>query len=213
MPGLDFANHFTEWSYNYHDAVTSHVCNTDRYPTLEEQRRFIKAYVDHRPQFPTASSTPRIRPVDSGSSSSSGSINTPSLPTTQSSSSIIDFMLDARAPPGGWGAAERDREEQSNQRVRELMDETRLWRLANSAQWVAWGIVQATVPGLDAKNEPLPVEEALKAEQEIGVEDFDYLSYAQDRALFFWGDAVQMGLVQLEELPDALRARLKMVDR
>ena len=29
-----------------------------------------------------------------------------------------------------------------------LMAETRLWRLANSAQWVAWGIVQAQVPGM-----------------------------------------------------------------
>ena len=28
------------------------------------------------------------------------------------------------------------------------MDETRMWRLANTAQWVAWGIVQAKVPGM-----------------------------------------------------------------
>ncbi|PHH89968.1 hypothetical protein CDD83_4829 [Cordyceps sp. RAO-2017] len=211
IPGLEFANHFTEWTYNYHDPVTSYACNTDRYPSPEEQRRFIKAYVDHRPQYPNAGSTPRIRPVDSSSPSPSSSGNPPSLLTSQSSSSIIDFMLDARAPPGGWGAAEREREERSNQRVRELMDETRLWRPANSAQWVAWGIVQATVPGLDANNEPRPAGEAVEAEQEMGVDGFDYLSYAQQRALFFWGDVVQMGLVRAEELPETLRARLKTI--
>lgn len=43
-------------------------------------------------------------------------------------------------------------------------------------------------------------------------EGFDYLSYAHDRALFFWGDVVQMGLVKLEELPEGLRERVKMVE-
>ena len=185
----------------------------------DEQRRFIKAYVDHRPQFPAASSTPRMRPADSGASS--GAVNTPGTPgtpgapalvNTPSSSSIIDFMLDARAPPGGWCAAERDREEQCDRQVRELLDETRLWRPANSAQWVAWGIVQAQVPGLDANKEPLAGDAALAAEEEAGAEEFDYLSYAQDRALFFWGDVVQMGLVKVEELPESLRARIKIVE-
>ncbi|KJZ69355.1 hypothetical protein HIM_11256 [Hirsutella minnesotensis 3608] len=211
--GLEFANHFTEWAYNYHDPVMSFACNVERYPSIEEQKRFIKAYVDHRPQFPTASSTPRVRPADAGSSSSSSNANTPAQLTSQSSSSIIDFMLDARAPPGGWGAAEREREERSNQQVRELMDETRLWRPANSVFWVAWGIIQATVPGLDANKEPLPEAEALKAELEVGVGEFDYLSYAQDRALFFWGDIVQMGLVRREDLPEGLRNRIKVIDR
>ncbi|QUC18020.1 uncharacterized protein UV8b_02261 [Ustilaginoidea virens] len=205
VPGLEFANHFTEWTYNYHDPAASHACNHERYPTPEEQRRFIKAYVDHRPQFPAASATPRLRPQDSGSS-------TPALNPTASSSSIVDFMLDARVPPGGWTAAERAREEQSDLQVRELMEEARLWRPANSAQWVAWGIVQAKVPGLDANNEPVPAEAARKAEQEISHDEFDYLSYAQDRALFFWGDCVQMGLVKAEHLPEKLRRRLKVVE-
>jgi choline kinase len=205
VPGLEFANHFTEWAYNYHDPVSSHACSHERYPTPEEQRRFIKAYVEHRPQFPAASSTPRMNPQDSGSS-------TPSLNPTASSSSIVEFMLDARVPPGGWTAAERAREEQRDLHVRELMDETRLWRTANSAMWVAWGIVQAKVPGLDANNEAVSEEEALKAEQELGPDEFDYLSYAQDRALFFWGDCVQMGLAKLEDLPEQLRPRLKILD-
>lgn len=203
--GLEFANHFSEWTYNYHDPVSSHACNAYRYPNPEEQRRFLKAYVDHRPQFPHASSTPHMKPVDSGPSSIT---NTPSFGPTAMSSSIVDFMLDARVPPGGWSAAERARDEQSDQQVRELMEETRLWRPANSAMWVAWGIVQAKVPGLDIEGSTAPGE----AEEEEAADEFDYLSYAQDRALFFWGDCVQMGIVKAEELPEQLRARLKIVE-
>lgn len=205
VPGLEFANHFSEWTYNYHDPLLAHACNHERYPTPEEQKRFIKSYVDHRPQFPAASSTPRMKPQDSGSS-------TPSLNATASSSTIVDFMLDARVPPGGWSAAERAREEQSDVYVRELMEETRLWRPANSAMWVAWGIVQAKLPGLDANNDPVSEEDAPTGEPEMGPDDFDYLSYAQDRALFFWGDCVQMGLAKPEDLPEKLRLRLKIVD-
>lgn len=199
-PGLEFANHFTEWTYNYHDPVLSWSSNPRRYPTLEEQRRFLKAYVEHRSQFPHAGSTPRLSAQDSQPSSA---VNTPSLMPTTSSSSIVDFMLDARVPPGGWSAAERACDEQRDQQVRELLEETRLWRPANSAQWVAWGIVQAKVPGID--DEPAPEDEDAEL-------DFDYLRYAQDRALFFWGDCVQMGLVKAEELPETLRARLKIVE-
>ena len=231
VPGLEFANHFTEWMYNYHDPVTSHICNAPRYPTVEEQRRFVKAYVDHRPRFPTASNTPRLLAQDSGSSAvdtptlrprRSGSIssagNTPSLGPTTSSSSIVDFMLDARVPQGEWTATERAREEQSDHQARELLEEARLWRPANSAMWVAWGLVQAKVPGLEENastnggSAPLLGDGMLEAEEEMGVDEFDYLSYAQDRALFFWGDVVQMGLVKPEELPETLRARLKIVE-
>lgn len=122
-----------------------------------------------------------------------------------------------------------------------LMHEARLWRLANSAQWVAWGVVQAQVPGLShsaANTPPLasemstpraepriqaggPLEagratDPLDAEAKQAVADltdkrpedeadaqdegFDYLSYARERALFFWGDALQFGFVTEEEL-------------
>lgn len=111
-------------------------------------------------------------------------------------------MLDARVPPGGWTAAERANEEQSDQRVRELLEEAKLWRPANHAQWIAWGIVQAKIPGLDES----------VTEEDVGPDEFDYLRYTQDRAMFFWGDCVQIGLVKVEELPKALQSRLKIVD-
>lgn len=154
-------------------------------------------------------------------------------------------MLDARVPPGGWKEEERRAAEQAEDRMRELLKETRLWRAMNSAMWVAWGIVQAKIPGYTEEDKPSPdnsgTGEAPSSpsgsssagtvtEDHVGsgAEDggssvggggaadeepgFDYLAYAHERALFFWGDCVQMGLVRLEELPEGLRERVKLVD-
>ena len=69
---------------------------------------------------------------------------------------ISSFMLDARTPGGqtsNYQEEEKKREEQLEKQVDRLMTETRLWRIANSAQWVAWGIVQANVPELDGLDE------------------------------------------------------------
>src|SRR5215469_4833723 len=59
-PGLEFANHFSEWCYDYHDETAPHACRTALYPTTEEQARFVKAYVTHRPRLSESSapSTP-----------------------------------------------------------------------------------------------------------------------------------------------------------
>lgn len=111
-------------------------------------------------------------------------------------------MLDSRAPPGGWNAAEKAREEQSEQKVRELLEETQLWRPANDTRWIAWGCVQAVIPGLDGKPE---LEEGDEAEP-----DFDCLLYAQDRAFWFWGDMVRLGLAKMEDLPEDLQKRIKI---
>ncbi|TLD06935.1 hypothetical protein PgNI_10349 [Pyricularia grisea] len=236
-PGLEFANHFTEWTYNYHDAVAPHACNAPLYPTLEQQRRFVRAYFDH--------SHPR-RP--SSSSSSSSLAQTPTMNPTTSTSSIVDFMLDARVPPGGWKEEETRRDAESDAQVRALLEETRLWRPANSAQWVAWGIVQAKLPAGVAREVEAArkVDEAKKAEEaklnndnndeeekpktekeqeaeavaeaaaineeEADADEFDYLGYARERAMFFLGDCVLMGLIKLEDLPEATRDKVKFVD-
>lgn len=215
LRGLEFANHFTEWCYNYH-GIPPHVCKPEKYPMVEDQRRFIRAYVEHRPEFPHSGSTPRLTPLDTptgGSSSTPGQQATPG-PT----SSIVDFMLDARVPAGQWREEERQREEATEKVVTELMEETMLWRAANSAQWVAWGIVQANIPLDESGNEEAAVEangqtEGEAEEGEEDEEEFDYLRYAQDRAMFFWGDCVQLGLVKVEELPEDVRDMVKYVDR
>jgi choline kinase len=185
-----------------------------------------------------------------------------------SKGSIGEFLLDSRTPGGSsldLGAAalddykeeEAQREKATERRVDELLKETHMWRVANSAQWVEWGIVQAKVPELDESvtptlpgaelvEEPTQIEigvsgkenengglekrpEGFKAEallsgdnittHELEVldgeeeeEEFDYLAYAQDRAMFFWGDMVSLGLVKKEELPEELVRRLKVVE-
>ncbi|RYP46876.1 hypothetical protein DL768_006973 [Monosporascus sp. mg162] len=216
MRGLEFANHFTEWGYNYHDEREPHAFNPSMYPKPDEQRRFIKAYVEHRPEYAhPAASTPNLTPLSTPQTAPI----TPSLnPTTSGlSSSIVDFMLDARVPPGGWREEEKRREDQVDQQVTELMEETRLWRIANSAQWVAWGILQAKIPGYDAEavgdvEGAQPTPASVPEEDEGDAEAFDYLGYAHSRAMFFWGDCVTMGLIRKEELPEEIRGKLKIVD-
>ncbi|KAH3943871.1 hypothetical protein HBH98_073930 [Parastagonospora nodorum] len=261
LPGLEFANHFTEWAYNYHDPDYSWRCNTKYYPTLEEQHRFICSYLLHTPAYraPGGSasnpSTPHLGPLPTSGS-------TTALTATAAPNTISEFMLDSRAPPGEkYSEQEAQRERQTEEEAKRLMAETKLWRLANSAMWVAWGIVQAHVPGLpdfdaeekrasgnenaaglDGATTEMRAEAEAEAEEEkkagsvskekvgeteianIGAEqdadiyksqdeeEFDYLAYAQDRAMFLWGDAIRMRIVKAEELPAELRARVRTVE-
>jgi choline kinase len=151
-------------------------------------------------------------------------------------------MLDSRAPSGSRSTYE-EREAQAEKKIEDeagrLMAETRLWRLANSAMWVAWGIVQAHIPGLPAfeseteEDKSKAAAELDSATEEISAvadasakgdegdhpeaqgeeeEEFDYLGYAQDRAMFFWGDAIRLGMIKAEELPEEVRKRVKTVE-
>lgn len=199
--------------------------------------------------------TPHLGPLPTSAS-------TTALAATAAPSTISAFMLDSRAPPGqSYQEQEAQAERKTEEEARRLMAETKLWRIANSAMWVAWGIVQAHVPGLpdfdavdgaatgtnesstatalegatadvrveaEAEEERIPAVSTKEAEpkdetkpeldQDTDLfksqddEEFDYLAYAQDRAMFVWGDLVGMGLVKKEELPEALRKRMKIVE-
>ena len=238
LPGLEFANHFTEWCYNYSDPRKPYAFHSKWYPTPEEQERFIRAYVRHRPQFNV--STPKLSATNSTVSMSS-SIDTLRRPT----SSISDFMAEARTPqvgPSAPNAEDTAHKASEDQEVERLMRETRLWRLANTAQWVAWGVIQAKVPGMpdfdgeeqngdaangeDAARQELgeggdeyreldelrqQATENAPDEQEEAEDEFDYLGYAHHRAMFFWADALQNGLVKAEDLPEDLLGKVKNV--
>ena len=233
VPGLEFANHFTEWCYDYHSS-RPYVLNTNRYPTPEEQHRFLKAYVQHRPPSRTL---PSMSPLSEAGHGPSSSIST--------------FMLDSRVPIAQM-EEEKRQDEAVESEVKKLLTETRLWRIANSAQWVAWGIVQAKVSGMDQaleaeKNstpksedaiirapsirldsDPLGQENEVLAQDPHGKrpesreevpeegqeeeEEFDYLGYAQERAMFFWGDVLQLGIVKGEDLPAELLNKVKVVN-
>ena len=149
-------------------------------------------------------------------------------------------MLDSRAPPERYQENEEKTERETDAEIQRLMAETKLWRLANSAQWVAWGIVQAKIPGLpewepkekedgeeDMSLQAKKLESALLEVKEAAVaaaeeeakgngedaeEEFDYLGYAQDRAWFFWGDAVKLDIVKAEELPEVVQKKMKRVE-
>ena len=247
----------TEWAYNYHDAEAPWRCNTKNYPTLEEQHRFIRAYLMHNSSYKATGGytsnppTPHLGPLPSSGS-------TTALAATAAPSSISAFMLDSRAPPGEkYQEQEAQYERQIEEETRRLLAETKLWRLANSAMWVAWGIVQAHIPSLpdfDAEAErtkaagnanPSPeaallnsataeLEAAAKAAQQddaangtvsqemaeqqsqaqaqMDQEEFDYLQYAHDRAMFVWGDALRMGIVSPSDLPEELLQSVKLVE-
>ncbi|KAJ1975134.1 hypothetical protein H4R35_003285 [Dimargaris xerosporica] len=45
--GFDIANHFSEWTADYH-SDTPHALDFDRYPTEEEQHMFLNAYIDEQ---------------------------------------------------------------------------------------------------------------------------------------------------------------------
>ncbi|KAK2732017.1 hypothetical protein FQN55_004278 [Onygenales sp. PD_40] len=226
--GLEFCNHFTEWCYNYHDPERSWACNTKWFPTLEEQERFVRAYLKHRPRI--------IHPTDSHPASNAS--NTAANPAAHSpygtSPRLTPFMLDSQVPPLQTPSAEHDRTDQATEfEVRRLLRETRLWRAANSAQWTAWGIVQAKVAGMEEalaatlvaegqQPEPKATEEtettatnpndtASESSEpaEPPTDEFDYLAYAQDRALFFWADVLSLGLIKEDELPADMAERIK----
>jgi len=236
--GLEFANHFTEWCYDYHQPERTYACNIKGYPTPHEQERFVRAYVMHQPQFiQSPSSTPMFE--------------------GREKTNIPEFMLDARAPGVGSASAsdydveERAREKAQEKEIQTLLQESRLWRTANSALWVAWGIVQAKVPELDSPPKKSAVGRAVdkvmhtihamsdtldkdvKEKQEAAAADrpegrkqeedhhegsetaeedaFDYLGYAQERAMFFWGDCILLGLVKESDLPEEMRPHIKYV--
>lgn len=276
VPGLEFANHFSEWCYNYYDPEAPYALSHDLYPTVAEQERFIKAYLVHGTgvsRFTASEATSNvsgngIEASTGGAGAGAGGV----------AASLAAFMLDARMPFKDRGRdSDRDKDRSThmqntrtrasssssatstlnnstniedldpdiNAATQTLMRETRLWRPANTAQWVAWGIVQATIPELASSeddNEP-DYHQAGKLERGFGPElapeyldetaksipataaeaeaeatatacvtDFDYLSYARDRALLFWGDLVAFGIVDEKDLPVDVRRRLKMVE-
>ncbi|KIW04781.1 hypothetical protein, variant [Verruconis gallopava] len=152
LPGLEFADHFTEWCYNYHDEKASHVCNEKNYPTIEEQRRFLHAYVTHKPSFSKSG--------DSVSGHPSGPTTPALTPATSSLSTslISNFMLDSRFPQttkdGAGAASEEEVEREIENEVTRLQHETRLWRPACAVFWIMWGVMKAKIPDLPDFDDP-----------------------------------------------------------
>ncbi|KAI5302359.1 phosphate system positive regulatory protein pho81 [Ascosphaera pollenicola] len=209
--GLEFANHFTEWCYNYHDEEAPWRCNIEHYPKPEDQARFIRAYLTHHSYVPGT--------VATGADASAIAVEIANHPSR--SPRMPPLVLDDDPSVPANQATNADSVDADTVR---LMRETRLWRAANSAQWSAWGVVQAKIPGIEQDSALQFQEEAEDgkpgSENETAVskgddsedaagEEFDYLAYAQDRALFFWADLFSLGVVKDEELPVDMVDRIK----
>ncbi|KAL4893718.1 kinase-like domain-containing protein [Aspergillus ambiguus] len=215
-PGHEFANHFTEWCYNYHDEETSWACNNRRFPTPAEQRQFISAYLTHRPNL-GGQYSPSITPLMHGLSANMTSV-TP-----------LDLNAGPDADLQKPIELEKSYEDKLEADVSSLMRQARLWRVLNSAQWVAWGIVQAKVPGMEEGIAAAAADQethdsngnATDAHEDhstgvpaadVDVEEsdeFDYLAYAQDRAMFFWADLLALNLIREDELPSSMVEHIK----
>ncbi|KAI9370980.1 kinase-like domain-containing protein [Aspergillus egyptiacus] len=195
-PGLEFANHFTEWCYNYHDEKRPWACNNLLYPTPEQQRQFVTAYLTHRPGLggrASPSITPLIHPLSSSTSTMAP----------------LDLDADTELGPPRFPDIERTYQDSLEAETEFLVQQTRLWRVLNSAQWVAWGIVQAKVPGMDGNEDEEPPSTPPIDSDVDESDEFDYLAYAQDRAVFFWADLVSLGFIQLEQLPRPLAEKVE----
>ena len=141
-------------------------------------------------------------------------------------SAITPLALDDGPEGSNWPQTEKSTEDDLEAEVRSLMRQTRLWRAMNSAQWVAWGIVQAKAPGMEegiaemmgtssngSDDNGSGVTKRPPVDADIDEEDgFDYLAYAQDRAMFFWSDLLALNLINPDELPppmvEHIRARI-----
>ncbi|CAZ80857.1 unnamed protein product [Tuber melanosporum] len=211
-PGFEFANHFCEWMSNYHDPVSPHFMHHTRFPTFQERRNFLQAYVEH--SLPS--------PFIAKSVSMPGTSSEPSTPPTlhppaASSSSAPSSMLDTRIP----GA--------SDEEVDRLEGEAKAWRAASHAMWCVWGIVQAKNPGSGTKaavdgqqggadgSVPGGAKAAagdlggVKPESEEDESEFDYLGYAQQRALLFWGDMLALEIMKPGEVGDEVVEKAKII--
>jgi choline kinase len=145
-------------------------------------------------------------------------------PSSTSAPGLAPFSIGAPAISSKWPSysdGEKPLDTAIEAEVQGLLREARLWRAANSAQWVTWGIVQAKVPGVERELDPASVE-GLEAEASPDqsassqtdntvdqVEGFDYLAYAHDRALFFWADMLSLGLFEDDQLPKELLSHVK----
>jgi len=58
---FEIANHFHEWTANYHSSIP-HILDHSKYPTLEERRNFYSAYIAHA--FPTLADADKDKMMD-----------------------------------------------------------------------------------------------------------------------------------------------------
>ncbi|KAK6540063.1 hypothetical protein TWF694_008893 [Orbilia ellipsospora] len=203
--GAEFANHFCEWMSDYHCILskTAHTVHEAYFPTIPEQRNILRAYVQHR-------NLPYVIPTEDSSD-----------PDYMRKRTSQIFNLEGRLPT-------KEEMDTMDKEVERLVVESRDWRPAVNACWALWGIVQAVIPGLNLTAETTDEGINLTDGDEEGAvaatdgassqgeeeEEFDYVKYAEQKAMVVWGDFVGLGIVSEDELKEwsgltDLKAKLK----
>lgn len=183
---------------NYHNPIAPYAMCESQFPSLDQQRNFLRAYVEHRL---------------AGTYGTKISANNPDNSTSAS------FNLDAHTLAPSYKEEETARQHVVEEAVEALLEEARVWRAASHAVWCVWGIVQAKLGPSDAGKEKLlgdGLEDVSAAvddmKDEKDEDEFDYLGYAQQRALLFWGDMLNLGLVKHEDVDEFVLKNAKKVE-
>lgn len=114
----DIANHFLEWTSNYH-SDTPHLLHLNRYPSESERRDFYRAYLA----------------LALAQSSSSGKKKESSfLPSTPTTTFITTLDYEVSLSKAENGVKEED--------ILALEEQVRVWTPACHVQWTIWGLVQ-----------------------------------------------------------------------
>jgi choline kinase len=162
---------------------------------LDQQKAFLKAYAEHKPAFPWETPKPTPGPT------TPAEVATEIFTRVNYEDSNLELAAEQQLSTNETTlplAEDKSGESEIEREVEDLLLETRWWRMACSAQWIAWGIVQAPEFG--------------EQEDSEGSEEFDYLAYSQERAMFYWGDCVRLGLVDPASLPEKLQRQLQFVE-
>ncbi|EPS41268.1 hypothetical protein H072_4834 [Dactylellina haptotyla CBS 200.50] len=194
--GAEFANHFCEWMSDYHCILspTAHTIHEAHFPSVPEQKNILRAYVESR-------GIPYVIPTEDSDD-----------PDYKRKRQSQIFTLEGRLPT-------REEMEAMDKEVDRLVVECRDWRPAVNACWALWGIVQAVIPGLNLTAETTDEgieggDDMVSLKSEEDEEVFDYVKYAEQKAMVFWGDMIGLRVVSEEEVKawsgrEDVRSRLK----
>jgi choline kinase len=170
---FDIANHFHEWTANYH-SDTPHILNSEQYPSLLERQNFYAAYLspaiasclDGRSIASELDGVgiPTPTPNSNSNSSSSFYLHPTSSTSTSSISSISSTTF---LHPG------------IDTEMELLEKQVQAWSPTSNALWSVWGIVQA-------KDDVLAGS--------VGAGEFDYIAYALGKVRMFREDLKRLGI-------------------
>ena len=194
---FDIANHFHEWTANYH-GDTPALLNPSLYPKLHERHNFYRAYleatmklnwINHNSDTPTP---PAVDTTDNKSGASSDSLGHPlqTYPRKRGMSSASIISIDS-IHERSFSMSGRH-VDISKEDIDLLEEQVRRWSPASHAMWAIWGVVQAREEVERAKSGGnLDGEE----DEEVPSSEFEYLTYAKGRIEAFRREVKALGVL------------------